>query len=124
VAEELASERKIFEEGTRDLATVADKLLRRHGKKIIERQLATARMADMMIYLYVLAAVLSRVTLSIQKIGAEKAKHEIRIAQAFASKTQRIVRQNVEELEENADTQIKALADHAFELEKYSWDTI
>ena len=124
VADELTAERKIFEEGTRDLATVADKLLRRHGKKIIERQLATARMADMMIYLYVLAAVLSRVSKSIEKIGAEKAQHEIQIAQAFASKAHRIVRQNMEEIEENADTQVKALADHAFEFEKFSWDTI
>jgi len=124
VAEELEAETKIFESGTRDLATVADRLLRRHGKKIIERQLATARMADIMIHLYVLAAVLSRVTTSIEKNGAEAAGNEIKIAQAFANRTARIVRTNTEEIEDNKDTEVKALADHAFEMERFSWDTI
>lgn len=124
IADELSEERKIFEDCTRELASAGDKLLRRHGKAIIDRQLATARMADMMIYLYVLAAVLSRVTSSIQKNGAEKARSEIKIAQAFADKTRRIVRHNVGEIEQNTDDQVKELADHAFELEKFAWDTI
>lgn len=124
VADELAEQRKIFEAGARDLATVADKLLRRHGKKIIERQLATARMADMMIHLYVLSAVLSRVTGSISKHGAEAVGHEIRIARAFANRASRVVRINVAELEDNADSDIKALANHAFDIERFPWDTI
>ncbi len=124
IAAELNPERQIFEAGTRDLATVADKLLRRHGKKIIERQLATARMADMMIHLYVLAAVLSRVTASIAKNGADACAHEIEIAQAFAGRSKRLVRLNMEDIDENQDTQVKALADHVFELEKFPWDTI
>jgi len=124
VAGELSKEQRIVEEGTRQLAAVADRLLRRHGKKIIDRQFATARMADVMIHLYVLAAVLSRVTSSIQKNGADAAQNEIRIAQAFGSRTQRIVQHNVEEIDDNADTQIKAIAVHAFELEKFGWDTI
>jgi alkylation response protein AidB-like acyl-CoA dehydrogenase len=124
VAAELSKEQRIVEDGTRQLAAVADRLLRRHGKKIIERQFATARMADVMIHLYVLAAVLSRVTSSIQKKGAEGAKNEILIAQAFGTRTQRAVQHNVEEIDDNADSQIKALAVHAFELEKFGWDTI
>ncbi len=124
IADELSVQKKIFEDGTRALATAADKLLRRHGKKIIERQLATARMADMMIHLYVLAAVLSRVTASIKENGAEKASNEIKIAEAFAGRTSRIIAHNIAEIEENQDDQIKALADHAFELEKFAWDTI
>src|SRR5690606_9667217 len=124
VAGALSKEQRIVEEGTRQLAAVADRLLRRHGKKIIDRQFATARMADVMIHLYVPAAVLSRVTSSIQKNGADAAQNEIRIAQAFGSRTQRIVQHNVEEIDDNADTQIKAIAVHAFELEKFGWDTI
>ncbi len=124
VSDELSHERKIFEDGTRELASAADRLLRRHGKKIIERQLATARLADIMIHLYVLAAVLSRVTSSITKTGAEAAAQEIKIAQAFASRTARLVQNNVAEIEANADSQIKSLAEQAFDLEKFAWDTI
>lgn len=124
IAPQLARETDIFEAGTRDLATTADKLLRRHGKRIIDKQLATARMADMMTDLYVLACVLSRVTHSIEAGGEEDAKHEIRIAQAFASRVSRRIRTNVAEIDENADDQIKALADLGFEQEKYGWDTV
>jgi acyl-CoA dehydrogenase family member 9 len=124
IAEELSTEKRLFEDYTRTLATVGDKLLRRHGKNIIDRQLATARMADIMIHLYVFAAVLSRVTASIQKNGAEKSSYEIKIAQAFADRTGRVMAQNVAEIDGNADDQVKALADHAFELEKFAWDTI
>lgn len=124
VAEELGPERRIFEDGTRELASAADRLLRRHGKKIIGSQFATARIADIMIHLYVLAAVLSRVTASIKKNGAEKASSEVKIAQAFANRTARLVQVNVAEIESNTDTQVQALADQAFELEKFAWDTI
>ncbi len=124
LAPELAEEQAIFEFGTRELAGAADKLLRRHGKEIIERQLATARMADMMIQLYALACVLSRVTGLIEQKGAEECGREIHIAQALASRVRRAIKVNIEEIEENADEQIKGLADHAFELEKYAWDTI
>jgi alkylation response protein AidB-like acyl-CoA dehydrogenase len=124
LAPALAAEKRIFEEATRELSRSADKLLRRHGRDIIHRQLATARLADMMIHLYVLAAVLSRVTLSIEKNGAAKAAHEVMIAQAFAERARRVVKQNVDEIEENRDDQVKSLADHAFDLEKFAWDTI
>ena len=52
---------------------MTDRLLRKHGKGIIGKQFATRRLADVMIDLFVLAAVLSRVTASIEKRGAEKA---------------------------------------------------
>ncbi len=124
ISDELVGPRKIFEDGVRDLATVADKLLRRHGKKIIEKQLATARMADMMIYLYVLSAVLSRVQASLDKNGIEQTQNEIRIAEAFAGRTARVCSVSRAELDDNTDTQVKRLAEHAFELEKFAWDTL
>jgi hypothetical protein len=45
---------------TRDLRTSVDRAIRRHGKKILERQFVVARIADMAIELYVRSAVLSR----------------------------------------------------------------
>lgn len=124
IAEELSNERRIFEDGTRALASASDKILRRHGKKVIEKQFATARMADIMIHLYVLSAVLSRVTASIKKNGAALARNEILIAQAFAKTTQTMVRSKVDEMDDNVDSQVKELANHAFDLEKFAWDTI
>ena len=44
---------RLFEEPTRDLATAADRMLRKHGKNIIGKQFATKRLADIMIDLFV-----------------------------------------------------------------------
>jgi alkylation response protein AidB-like acyl-CoA dehydrogenase len=45
---------------TRDLRVAVDRVIRRHGREIVERQFVVARVADMAIELYVRSAVLSR----------------------------------------------------------------
>jgi acyl-CoA dehydrogenase family member 9 len=45
---------------TRDLRTSVDRVIRRHGREIIDRQFVVSRIADMAIELYVRSAVLSR----------------------------------------------------------------
>ncbi|MFO7179553.1 MAG: acyl-CoA dehydrogenase family protein [Pseudomonadota bacterium] len=120
----LARPASLFEDATRELASAADRILRKHGRNIIEKQFATRRLGDIMIDLFVLACVLSRVDASIRKKGVEKAAHEIEILQTFAGQARRRVRINVSEIDDNEDEQIKALADHAFEIEGFAWDTI
>ena len=114
----------IFEDCTRDLAASTDRLLRKHGRKIVDMQLATRRLADIMIDLYVLACVLSRVDASIRKKGAAAAEKELDIARAFANQARRRVKNTVSEIDDNQDDAVKGLADHAFSAEKFSWDTL
>jgi alkylation response protein AidB-like acyl-CoA dehydrogenase len=114
----------IFEERTRDLATATDRILRKHGRSIIDKQFATRRLADMMIDLFVLASIISRVDASLRANGGEKAKKELDIATVFARQADRRIRANMDEIDNNVDESIKILADHAFEVEKFSWDTI
>jgi acyl-CoA dehydrogenase family member 9 len=114
----------LFEEGTRELATATDRILRKHGRSIIDKQFATRRLADIMIDLFVLASVLSRVDASVRENGAEKAKKELEIATTFAKQAERRIKTNMDEIDNNVDESIKALADHAFEAEKFSWDTL
>jgi len=45
---------------TRDLRAAVERVIRRHGKEVVERQFVVARIADMAIELYVRAATLSR----------------------------------------------------------------
>lgn len=45
---------------TRDLRAAVERVIRRHGKEVVERQFVVARVADMAIELYVRAATLSR----------------------------------------------------------------
>jgi acyl-CoA dehydrogenase family protein 9 len=113
-----------FEEMTKDLAAATDRILRKHGKNIIGKQFATKRLADIMIDLFVLSCVISRVNTSIQDNGAEKAAKEIEILKVFAGQVRRRVKSNFGKIDNNDDELIKSLADHAFELEGFAWDTI
>jgi acyl-CoA dehydrogenase family protein 9 len=120
----LRSHAAIFEEATKDLAIAVDRVLRKHGRNIIGKQLASKRLAEAMIDLFVLACTLSRVNSSLMANGEEKARQEIQILDVLAEQARRRVHQNFELIDRNEDEPLKALADHAFNLEKYAWDTI
>jgi alkylation response protein AidB-like acyl-CoA dehydrogenase len=120
----LKSAQGVFEDCTRDLAAAIDRILRKHGRAIIDKQLATRRLADIMIDLFVLACVLSRVDSALRKLGNGPAARELAIANAFAGQVRRRVKSTVGEIDDNQDEHVKALADHAFEVERFSWDTL
>jgi len=114
----------IFEDQTRYLAQAADRILRKHGKKIVDKQIATKRLADIMIDLFVMACTLSRVQASIDTNGVEKAAREVEILRVFASEAQLRIKRNFRHIDNNEDTLLKALATDAFEVERFRWDTI
>ena len=114
----------VFEDLTRDLAAMADRLLRKHGKGIIGKQFATRRMADVMIDLFVLACVLSRVTASIERRGSDQAAREIAIARVFAGQVKGRARRNFRKIDDNDDELIKDLAEDAYQRQGYAWDVI
>jgi hypothetical protein len=114
----------IFEEATSELAIAVDRILRKHGKNIIGKQFASKRLADIMVDLFVLASVISRVDTSLCANGPEKSADELRILEVFAHQVQRRVRENFHGIDENRDEDIKAIADHAFGAERFDWDTI
>jgi alkylation response protein AidB-like acyl-CoA dehydrogenase len=120
----LAKEGAVFEELTRNLATAADRILRKHGRNIIDKQLATRRLGEIMIDLFVFACVLSRVDSAVRDKGPEGTKFDREILSAFAGQARRRVHTTMAEIDDNEDESIKALADHAFEREKFDWDTL
>ncbi|MDF1561601.1 MAG: acyl-CoA dehydrogenase family protein [Deltaproteobacteria bacterium] len=124
VHESLRAEAVLFESLTRELATMADRLLRKHGKKIIGKQFATRRMAKVMIDLFMLACTLSRVSQAIEEKGAEKAAPEVKIAKVFAGQVKRRCVQAFNDIDRNTDELMKELADFAYEHEGYIWDVI
>ncbi len=114
----------IFEEGALDLAAAADRILRKHGKAIIEKQFATKRLADIMIDLFVLACVLSRVSDAIETRGEAASAKEIEILCILAGQVRRRTKSNFGKIDDNDDELIKSLADHALEQGQYSWDNL
>jgi alkylation response protein AidB-like acyl-CoA dehydrogenase len=115
---------EVFEDATRDLATAADRILRKHGKRIVDMQFATRRLADIMIDLFVLACVLSRVDSAVKGLGVEGAVREREILEVFAGQVRRRVKSNFGKIDDNDDELIKRLADHAFEAEGFGWDNL
>jgi len=120
----LQREAELFEQITRDLAAMADRILRKHGKAIVNMQFAMRRLADVMIDMFVFACVLARVTASIEKNGVAKSVHELDIARVFAGQVRGRTARNFRKIDHNDDELVKSLADHAFESGGFSWDSI
>ncbi|MFL5302996.1 MAG: acyl-CoA dehydrogenase family protein [Anaeromyxobacteraceae bacterium] len=113
-----------FEEQARELAWVADRVLRRHGKKVIEKQFALRRISEILVDLFVEASVLSRVNAALEDKGEEKSARELEIAKVFARRARGRIRNNLRRVDVNDDELVKALADDAVEREGYAWDLI
>jgi acyl-CoA dehydrogenase family protein 9 len=120
----LRAEAEIFEDTARDLAAMADRLLRKHGKGIIGKQFATRRLADVMIDLFVLGCVISRVTASIEAKGQDAAAEEIEIARVFAGQAVGRAKRNFRKIDNNDDELIKNLAESTYERGGYGWDVL
>ncbi len=113
-----------YEAMTAKLTAAADRILRKHGKNIIEKQFATRRLADIMIDMFVLACVISRVSSAIAEKGEPGSVREREILDAFGWQVKRRVADNFSKIDDNDDEAIKSLADHAVEMEGFSWDNL
>jgi acyl-CoA dehydrogenase family member 9 len=113
-----------FEEATRELAQGADRILRKHGRAIIEKQLATRRLADIMIDLFVLGSMLSRVGTNHMKNGPQASEKEVAILRSYAGQAKTRIHRNFARIDDNEDELIKDLGDFAVAREGYPWDVI
>jgi hypothetical protein len=114
----------VFSECTKNLANGTDRILRKHGKNIINKQFATRRLADIMIDLYVLGCVISRVSSSIATHGEAAAQKEVAILHSFSHQAERRIKANFAAIDDNDDETIKELSDYAVEKEGYVWDNL
>ena len=124
IHEAIQDQGQIFEEQARFLAQAADKILRKHGKAIIGKQFASDRLAEIMIDLFVMASTISRVQSAITAKGVDGASLEIDILRAFTRAAKVRIKHNFRRIDTNDDEIMKRLAEDAFEVERYRWDTI
>ncbi len=111
-----------FEEAAREVAWAADRLLRRHGRAIVEKQFALRRLADLLTDLFVEACVLSRVNTALEEKGEQGAAREMEILGVFARKARRRIRANLRGIDHNVDELLKSIADATFEREAFGFD--
>jgi alkylation response protein AidB-like acyl-CoA dehydrogenase len=117
----LAAEAKQFEEHARDLALAADRMLRRHGRKIVDAQLACRALADAMIDVFALAAVLARVSTRIEDHGESAAAPELELLRAFAAQARRRVRRSLAAVDAPDEAGTLALGDRVLDAGHYPY---
>ncbi len=123
VPDSLSDDALIYEKYTLELARMSDVLLRRHGKRIVEKQYALQRAADVAIDLFVGLSVLSRVS-SMVADDSEQYANALSIAHLFSQQAKRRMARNLRQILRNEDESEKSLADFIFKQEGYPWDVL
>jgi acyl-CoA dehydrogenase family member 9 len=103
-------------------ANACETILRKHGKKVVDREYQQERLADVLIDLYAQIATLSRVTSSIAKKGEEKAAGEVEIARWFCHKARHRMVANLKALDKNRDADCTSISDRVYEAGGYPYD--
>lgn len=120
----LKEETTIIERYTTKFNRAAEATLMRLGKKIIDDQFSTKRLADISIDLFVSLAVLSRVSTIVEEVGEEKSADERLIARIFVRQAKRRINGNIRRLISHEDKETKALSDSTVREGRYRWDLI
>ena len=100
-APELAGEAAIVAKYVAAASNILERVLRKHGKKIIEKEYQQERLANVVMDLYACVAVLSRATSALGKRGREKAREEVRLARAFLHSAKYRIVGHLKEMDRN-----------------------
>jgi acyl-CoA dehydrogenase family member 9 len=103
-------------------ANAMETILKKHGKKVIDREYQHERIANVIIDLYAQIATLSRVTSSIAKKGEAKAAGEVRIARWFCHQAKHRMVGNLKALDRNMDEETTAISELVYEAGGYPYD--
>ena len=115
VHEALADEADLVAGQVYDLARAVERALRRHGRRIIDRQYVQERLANAAIDLFVATATLSRATSDIERAGGDldAAAAELDCARVFVHAAYRRARRSLRALRNNQDKRLDAIAERA-----------
>jgi acyl-CoA dehydrogenase family member 9 len=99
----IAESKALFENWAKNLHITVERVLMKYGKSIIQKQIIQTRLAEAMIYLYGMIAVLSRTNKCISEKSAAKCKKEILYCNSFCNTAWRVVRRNLLMVDKNDD---------------------
>lgn len=115
VHEAVAKEADLVASQVYDLARAVERALRRHGKKIIDRQYVQERLANAAMDIFLATATLSRITSEIERVhgNLEAVAAELDCARVFVHAAYRRARRNLRALRSNQDKRLDAIAERA-----------
>lgn len=122
----LSAETKVVEKYIALLNHVAEKHIKMYKKDIIHQQFLLERMANMAIYIYVLAACISRIDTQIKKgKTVEDLKYDIECLRIFSEIAKEQLELNYNGINSNYDDSITKVSNYMCEQQKYPfkvWD--
>ncbi|KAG8429201.1 hypothetical protein GDO86_018070, partial [Hymenochirus boettgeri] len=114
---------KKLEENVYYFGNIVENLLYRFGKTIVDEQLALKRVADVLINLYAMTAVISRASRSIS-IGLRNHDHDVLLANMFCTQAHfnnnYLMAQLGKHSPENLDDGVRKIARHVLESRAYT----
>jgi acyl-CoA dehydrogenase family protein 9 len=125
VAPALAWEGEMLVKYCGALANAVETLLRKHGKRIVEKQYQQERLAGAAMELFAGLATVSRVTSEIGKGGTEKAADAIRLARVFVRESRHRIVGALKEMDHDRDQDLTAISETAYAASGYAfslWD--
>jgi acyl-CoA dehydrogenase family protein 9 len=105
----------------KQLRSVAESLLRKHGKGIVTRQFQLKRLADAVADIYAQIATLSRVSAIFDEHGVEPSGQERYIAETFCKRAAARVESQFNQVESNDDERVVAIAKLAYKRGSYGY---
>ncbi|XP_026131382.1 acyl-CoA dehydrogenase family member 9, mitochondrial-like [Carassius auratus] len=118
----LTESAKMFEQNAAHFGSTVERLLYQYGKTIVEEQLVLKKVADVLINLYAMTAVLSRTSRSIS-IGLRNHDHEVLLTNTFCKdahfKNNFLLTQLQKNSPENNDANIKKIAQEVLAKRAY-----
>jgi acyl-CoA dehydrogenase family protein 9 len=103
------------------LRDTSERLLRKHGKGIQDRQLAQKRLADAVADILAQVAVLSRVTAVFEEHGLEASSQERYLAETFCTRAAARVNSAFDHIEKNDDERTMAIARMSYRRGAYPY---
>jgi acyl-CoA dehydrogenase family member 9 len=119
--DELSSLADSVGEQVKELRSVSEGLLRKHGKGIVQKQFHLKRLADAVADIYAQVATLSRVSSILDEHGVEPSGQERFIAETFCTRAAARVRSQFRQIESNDDERVVAIAKLAYKRGSYGY---
>jgi acyl-CoA dehydrogenase family protein 9 len=111
----LADEAELVADQVYDLGRAVERALRRHGRKIVDRQYVQERLANAAIDLFLATAALARATSELEGVAGDESRvaGELDCARVFVHAAYRRARRSLRALRNNQDKRLDAMAERA-----------
>jgi acyl-CoA dehydrogenase family protein 9 len=119
--DELGSLADEVSDQVKELRSVSEGLLRKHGRDIVHKQFQLKRLADAVADIYAQVATISRVTSILEEHGVEPSGQERFIAETFCTRAASRVRAQFRQIETNDDDRVVAIAKLAYKRGSYGY---